>query len=569
MIVTPNQGTANLFTGGDVLYVFAPTRLMPIGPVAHRPLLYRVTEDFAMQAASAVDTSFTSRNPVALRNLLNSKTAHEIILPQANVENVINLTPMAERWRGVLILNNPTPVGLAVPTSRLTSNRVIIMGWFDQEPLNPLTMFTSPTVNPNAHFIVSHKTVVESMGTASPHGMTYNRINTRVDQQIVQPNLVASMSTDPNLCFCDPASLYGVRSYTPEGTAFRAPTELANGLLASTAGAPVALAANLQNPQVNLYKTLNAVVDGYRDVMKETTSGQYGGGGYGAQLPGIAADSLSDAISANLSSTPHPSAILGPNTNEVLPIMVLLQRYHPEITPIVPEQSSMYSTADQIPATPVNVFSELLCSVVPTVMAQMGLATLSFSFQSYHEGLATSLSDPNATPIQIHHYETMVPMPTDMAVMRVDAVIDDLRKGVFSTIKSQHGDFYVDMQVNTAGMAQCQLSFMSDAHTTMTPFEKPVCYDGLITNLLGSNKTCDHNASQISHLMNAINSDYGTGAKSGGLHVELPPVGMTGGHGGVVNLGQMTAQSGPAPAAPAYGAQPQPQPNNGGSVRLF
>lgn len=565
MLLTPNQGTANIFSTGDILYVFAPTRLMPIGPVAHRPLLYRVTEDFAMQAAGAVDQAFSQRSPVALRNLLNSNSSHDIILPQANVENVINLTPMSERWRGVLILNNPSPVGLAVPTSRLTSNRVIIMGWFDQEPLNPLTMFTSPTINPNAHFIVSHKTVVESMGTASPHGMSYNRINTRVDQQVVQPSVVASMSTDPNLCFCDPSSLYGARSTTPEGTIFRAPSEIANGLLASTAGTPVSLAANLQNPQVNLFKTLNAVVNGYRDVMKESTTGQYGGGGYGAQLPGIAADSLSDAIATNLSGAPHPTAILGPNANEVLPITVLIQRYRPEITPIVPEQSSMYASADQMPATPVNVFSELLCSVVPSIMALGGLATLSFSFQSYHEGMATSLSDPNMTPIEIHHYETMVPMPPDMAVMRVDSVIDDLRKGVFSIIKSQHGDFYVDMQVNTAGMAQCQLSFMSDYATTTTPFEKPVCYDGLITNLLGTTKTCDHNSSQISHLMNAISSDYGN--NQGNVHVELPAVGMHGG-AGPVNLGQMTAQSGPAPGM-GY-AQPQaPAPQPGASVRLF
>ena len=540
MLTLPNFGTANLFQqNSDALYLFAPSRTMRLANIAHRPLQYSFTEDFSLGVSTAIEQSYARRDKAVLSNLLRNPIASSAALPSNAPDSIINLDPMADVWRFALILNNPAPQGLAVPSSALTNNRVIVLGWFTEEPINQLTMFSgAPTINPNAAAIVTHKTVVESMSSIGPAGQSFNRINTRHDAQIIQPDAVSSMSSTPDLCYIDPGSLQNAS--TRSGNMSMAfPAEITNGIKMAPGGR--AIDAKLQVPQYNLMHVMSKTVDSYRDLVSEQTNG-----GAFAQADdfSVKGEVFEDILTQNMNAQPHNSAILGPKIDEMLLMSTIVQRYNPEIHPIIPEASTMFSALDASAINPVNIFSDLLCSSMPAIMARLGITTLVFRYQSYPEGLILN-NTVNDDVLEIGHVETFVPMGGDVLTTRVDAVFDELRKGIFSIIKNSHGDFYLDMSVSTSGMAHAQLSFADSAGVTTSPFERPVCYDGLISTLVVSRNACMNNSSQYAALMNSIRSDHRVDAVAPNL---LPaPIANYGPAQGPMGMPYQAHQTPPAP----------------------
>ena len=558
MITAPNQAVGDLFNAArSTMYIFAPSGGTFLPDVHHRPLLYQMDENFAVHATEAVHRSYASNSEAHLKTLATSPIVHGAALPSLRSDAQINLKQLEYYWRFVLVLENPQAQGVASPTSSLTKTRVIVMGYFNDEPIAPTTLYNpNPAVNTNAMLTITHKTVVDTLSAIGANGMTLPRISMRSDQQIISPHM-QMMSSDSNLCRIDPKSCQRAVSYTPEGASLAFPPEITNGL-ASMAG-PEAMNTKMAIPEYNLYHILKGVVSTYRDSIADETNGPVSGD-YPAFS--VTADSFNHHLLNNLGSEAHPASIAGPRENEVMTLGMLFERWPGiEVVPLTPESSSMYASLDQQAPTPVNVFSDLLCTTIPSVMATYSIASLAFRYTS-NTGAISLLGENDK--LDVSRASTFVIMPDELVRGRVDSVIDDLKRGVFAIMKAAHGDFYVDVSVNAAGMAQIQLSFLDDNNVTMSPFERPVCYDGLMTSLVGTREASIHNTSQLGGLIGAISSDLNLGLPAGPQAVRNPQPSFTTGpthqpqhspqfHGGPISL------SGHAPTSPGM-QQPQQQP---------
>ncbi len=501
----PNQSpNANMFETNTraVLYLFAPNIYNPISNQALRPLIYNVTDQFANKASEIAARAVTGSSGNLMASLMTSPEAQGIVMPIASPVSLINMGHVSQLWRFMLLLNNSGRSNSGVSAfSPLSEQRTIYYGYFDQEPWSPHTNH----INYNAVLTFTHKTVIETITPMGMHDTTNKKVSTRLDDSFIQP-AVLHLSTDPDLYLTGPMESFQAISYGETGESWVAPAAATAHL--KSLGGSKSVDTVLYQPLQNLRHITNNVIRTLNDYSSQQATSIYGTDIRGG--PSIGDPTLNEMLQNNMQSRRTAYSSTGPNENELWPMQKLMQTYNPEIAPVDIQQSNMFSATDQLGESATNVFSSLLCAVVPSIMANLCLSELSFRYRMIRD-LRQYMRDDEFI---LQGVASTVPFSGDELHDRVNKVMTQTRHAAFDMMYETHGDFELTASFNCVGLSHVILNFNSDSRIADGVYEAPTMLDGLVSPLVGTAKICGNNADQIDRLLRDMMDTQKIGSSS-------------------------------------------------------
>lgn len=503
----PDQDLNKRLPGANeksLLILIAPNRARVMSIQAHRPLQYRITPEFATFAHDRYDEAMSAGSALGRvsEQLAYSPHAGAVVLGQGRPDAIIDMSMIDQAWKFIFILNNPPIVDAMDPHissfSGLADIRVYHYGYFIGEPINPLTYTsTHVTANPDAMMVVTHKSVVEQLSTMGPYGRSANRISTRMDNQIIPTQTVPTMTSDPNMNMIDPSSVWDGISWGANGSsiAMGSPSSMTR---LSAQGQAKVMASELQNPVRNLETLCRNISMTYQEQSTNNYLNNYIAD-VGSLDQSFAQNSFHETLRNNMTRRPESVFMrIGLQENETISMGMIMTRYQPRVEQLYPEQSTLFAGGDQTAANINNVFSDLLCNMVPPVMVKLGISSITFRYQSL-----TEVRAPEPFAFQLQNVEPMMWMPTDELNRRVQALITELQRSLFATMLSR-GDFNINAHFHTAGNSYVYLNFNCDTQLQMAPFERPTIFDGLTSSLFGSDQSLMNNTQEVAKLVGAI-----------------------------------------------------------------
>lgn len=507
----PNQGTQGIV--GDlstpvILYLFPPKRRR-MSLQAHRPLLLNITDSLQNEIHAK---TINAKRSGAVGGLANSIMGSADIYKAAALgfqpDAVMDLNPVSnDTWQFVMIWNNHPLVGMDGRISEftgLTRHRVLCYGYCIDEPINRATMaMGQPTVNPYCQLVVTHKTVTQTMNTYGGNGSQVQKFVTRVDDHVIPCQTIPLlMGAAPAMHFIDPRSTSAGVIDAGNGQSIAFPSgnlnSLANFATAQTRE------STLVQPLHNLMYTVRGAVSSIRDTFSMNANSAYHSDGMIPDLGGAMAPTFSELLQKNLSSPKHSLGMLGLEENSITTMDMIVKRFQPEIVPIIAPESTMMGAIDQTEQSQKVIFSDLIATSAPSIMANAGLSTLTFRYETFYETPMLGREDT----LEVLHVESLTNFDARTLAQRVDSVIMELKKSVFATMIGGRGDFNLQADLNCIGMSHIGLHFKCDSLISDALFEKPTSLDGLLTPLFGDATSLAHNTTEMSKIIGAMSPDY-------------------------------------------------------------
>lgn len=513
MYQTPHQ---------SVLYVFQPNRAHLLGIQAHRPLLYRLTDSFIDKAATASQQVARGGHVSCISDLMSHGDALSSMMPAQDPSVLLNMNAMTDYWRFTLVINQPKFEGFGTsPFSPLQEHKVLICGYFLDEPVNALNR---TTINPDAIMVFTHKTVIESQTSSGAYGKQIDNVITRLDANIT-PGGMGVISSQPDLYFIDPYNSYSANFSGGDGSLVSQPGHLQS----VDSNENRLLQTKLQHPTANVRHVVTNVFSSMREVYDGQQSGGVLRNDAAVAMPAFVQDDIHETIKRNLRAVSSTADALGPEPNSVWSLGRLDAEYpNTEMVVAGSDQTSMFATQDQTASSPRIIFSSLISSAAPAILSAFGLARLSFTYESYQEmPLAAQpygFEVHNAVPLAV------LPGGSDTLVNKAMGAINEFIRSLFSVMQATRGDFKVSVDIDTFGISQVYLNFKCDSLVITEPYQHLTAFGGMTTPLFGTGNDIAHNSSEIASLVNAIGQD-----RIGGVPA-LPSVPNMGGGGGPIAL---------------------------------
>lgn len=534
--LVPKQKQAGLLAAGEraVLYVFRPVQSRALTDQAHRANLFHFDDRFCAQAAETIESAIhrgtSSRSVLALAN---GPEASRLLRPSSSPDAIVKTSTLSGNWQFMLCIYEGGE-------SSLARQRVVLTGYFIDEPINPLTLHSSkPTANPQATMVFTHKTVVGMQRSADYTGTPQASYATFLDVHCVNPQQQMPL-TAGEMHLLDATTCINTLDGTVNGSSFSTPG--ATSGLSSLEGS-TDLNTTHDRSKHAIREVLTCVHQGHEQFQMESRMSSFSGG-MNFATPRANGDTLLGIVKEQFTS--RNTAMYGgdksPKSRDTWHLGRLIRTYPGlRIEPLQPEGAYMFSAADQSAGSEHNTFSALLCAEVPAIMVDAGLGTLSFTATVRHKSktlssaLVSSGSEDTNVFYSISLREAYMAIPEGELNIRANAVMRELCAGVFENILMLRGEFTVSASFSLSGRSHVLLNFLGDTVKNTVPYEVPTSLSGLITPSLGMAQCHGHNAQEIQQFMGFVLGDSavdaatrqipltqsgildGSGSKEGGL----------------------------------------------------
>lgn len=459
-----------------VLYLFSPRQF---SNQAKRPFLYKFDGNFIPEAMDAISHKVSTQSGARINAMTANPMYLTSMVPGMMPDHMVNMKTMAEFWTFMLVVNNDKP-NVGQFTRSMSDNLQIYYGYFQNEPINPLSHFGRDTLNHEAVLLVTHKTIVNKSIYQRDTG-TGVRIDTMADIDSIPAATMAYLS-DRQTVTMRPDDLYKSMSMEPTGMCVAIHDE--GRLLANSSGS-IDIHSRLSVPKNNIQKILDGVADTMSSIQTEASHGA---------VTNLGTDTFTMLLEQNLSDNSR-SIDHGLPTDILLHLSYVLQRYNPAIQRVDLPFNQPYDVQDQSSGSAKNAFSSMLAAVMPVIMTDYTLAQISFRYVSYLD------------EFQIYGVSPMTPMPDYMTKQRVNNFIFRMRKEIFPILKLQHGDFDLNINCDSTSVTHINLNFEADNIKTKEIFEVPTILGGFNSPLIGSSDMADYNAKELTGLITSIHEE--------------------------------------------------------------
>ena len=471
--------------GSAVMYLFSPRHF---SNQARRPLVYNFDTGFTEQALNAVEHSIKHRDKSRLQAFTANPTYLRAVVPSFQPDFMVNMGQLSEMWTFMLVINNDKRQSQYGVTQAMADNIQLYYGYFLSEPVNPVSHMGKVTPNPNAQLMITHKTIVQKLSTVNAYG-TSGRHDTMADIDVIPSQTMAAISSQPVVMML-PQNLYKNVSVDPDGTTSVMHPE--SNLLGNQE-ASLDVYSKLSVPKTNIGKVLDAIADTQMSIQVESYSGR-------PTMELGSNDTFTALLTQNLGDYSKHVDYSGPQTNTIVTLGAIIQRYNPTITPINLPRGQLYATQDQSIGSARTVFSAMLANVVPAMMPEFLIAQVSFRYDTFAEV-------SGAKDYEITSFAMMTAISEIEKKNRIQAFMFRLKKEVFSILKLQHGDFNLNMNCDVTSVTHITLNFYADSVASPEVFEIPTLLGGINNPLVGTANVCDHNSREIGSFISCIYED--------------------------------------------------------------
>ena len=483
-----------------ILYIFSP-RQTPDMTV--RNYEYNFTSAFTEELTEVVDKAARSGNGIVGHNytddfrMSNSAEANRSIAPCASGEIVFG-KPYDSLYTWLLILDNASFEGRHNPSG--LSNRLLYTGFFLDEPCTA-SQFGGYVFNEKAMMLPTHVTYLDVKNIYSGIGSVVQS-RPKADIDIVNPMITLQSSPSRDFLM-RPSDIISENFVDGEGEIYCTPGKNYLGNMQDS----LKLSTTLNNPKEHI----KSIVSG----LAKTTASRM----LVDQLPlslGVNPISIDDDFSwvnslrQNMAGEVLPDRYVGINVNQNIMLCDLFAKY-----PILRNTTQVLNIpwhlpdtpADDTAPTPINVWSSLLMSSVPSVFSSFGISNASFRYCSVNmNSQAISLYD---TPsIEVYSVGSFIPQESNETIeQRFKAALSYLEKNIFSIIITQSGNF--DAMINYDNTKECAVLLnLIDVYDV--PNDGIILRNNLIgglqSPLIGTGDLKQHNATEFGNLVQYVNA---------------------------------------------------------------
>ena len=484
-----------------VLYIFSP-RQTP--NVTVRNFEYNFTTAFTDELADVVDKAARSGNGIVGHNytddfrMSNSVEANRSIAPCASGEMVYgNVYDSLYTW--LLILDNASFEGRHNPSG--LSNRLLYTGFFLEEPCTP-SQFGGYVLNEKAMMLPTHLTYLDIKSVYSGFGSIVQS-RPRADIDIVNP--MATLQTSPTRDYLiRPSDIINENFIDGEGDIYYTPERNYVGNMNDS----IKLSTTLNNPKEHI----KSIVSGLAKTSASRMMVDNLPMSVGVNPVAIDDDfSWVNSLRQNMAGEVLPDRFVGLNVNQNIMFCDLIAKYPVlrETTQFVKVPWSLpEAPADDSAPTPINVWSSLLMSSVPSVFSSFGISDASFRYCSVNLNSSAFNTFNNSPMIEIYSLGVFVPQESqDTMKQRFFGALAYLEKNIFPIITTQSGNFDAIIRYDSAKECAVLLNLLDVYDTPNNDITvRNNLFGGLHSPLVGSGELKLHNANEFGNLVQYVNA---------------------------------------------------------------
>jgi hypothetical protein len=357
----------NQLNNGCRLTIFTPKQ---INNKSIYPIVYDFNEGFLETIKDEFNNSLNF-NPIKIANNPNS---YQCVKP--SVDNItLNTSYLSNYWTFLMEVDgelNTIPnlnQSNKIIFNPNNSYKVIYLGFFDQEPVNPNTInLTNPTLNLNASMQITRKTIFKKV-------TPINNIQTNLRPNVVSDQVIA---TYDDMIFNPQSNTRFDNSYyllNPENMEYDddgvAPLSYENSLNVTD---NVGIESKWNSPKTHIKNISTALLDGAYIASSDFMDSSYGVEGFFGALQSI-------DNSKNISSVHNVG--FDP-TYEIVSLNVIVNSYNPDILIVNNNQrTEQLSVVDTNTITPETIYGSLIENNITSLLLKWGLSSISLSYDSY------------------------------------------------------------------------------------------------------------------------------------------------------------------------------------------
>lgn len=451
-------------------------------PQVRRPLMYQFNPQFIHQAEVAVSQKAEQRTSHGIRSLLSApEMMHHTMFPDAQGAYSIDLHKMQRSWTFLLVVNNDP--GDGGPRRLRVDSQQLYYGFFVDEPFNPVFHGVEPSYNLNAVMMITHKTIINKNNIVGGGYGTQARYDLMADLDVIHPRAMTQLSSTATTLM-RPRDLYVITN--DEQSNANSIVMHSEDMLLTRQEEPLVVGSKFSVPRHHMDHVLHAVAEARSTMQSASAAGEIG-----RSSLNFGRDDMRSLIEDNLADKSVLNEI-GIRANTALTLGAVQARYNPIINRAMQDALPTYDPIGQSTISPRNVFSSLLTTVMPALMAEYKLLEIAFRYDSPTQAFEVLETLPPASLISLSQTEVQG---------QVRGFFFRLSSEIFPILTMNHGEFFLNMQCANAGVTHVNLNFYDDAIRSPEVFEVPTIYGGMNSAMLGSPSTVNNNAGELHSLI--------------------------------------------------------------------
>ena len=492
--INPIDSAGAISSGNSVLFLFSPRH---IENHVTRPLTY----NFNVNMLDAISEHIVDRPSLnGIRSVLNgTANINTAIVPASRDTIELNTSVYSDNWFFLLCVDSG--VGREQLLSNRLVERTILIGICSDIPIShsgiAASVITANSLNPNCRLIVTKQLSMNKYTTLHVNGPTA-KVKTTRDNSIVE--------YDDRVWF-NPMSNQKHDFYTLTPGNTNAATTISDNEMTSlldhseslNVKGSISLQASGESPRQHMKDILTAFESGAAHLAHNEQIGDFGDI-YGAMsaapenFEGYVHASLNEEriLMSSLKNTDNP---LIANMN-YLTLGMVAQMYSPKINVI---KTPTHSNAELIPQrdwSVGNVFSSLVCSVIPTYLNTLGLSAISFMYNSA------------ADASKVLHIESMLNTTQDELHRKFMAFDFLLRNELYPVLHDNGGHFDLQVMSSINGTTDCVLNFLDFEPIPFGAiYQENTVLGGINSQLIGTSDHLLNNSVRLNNLIKNVSSN--------------------------------------------------------------
>lgn len=505
--ITPNhliQSVGEISSGTSVLFLFSPRTI-----VDHhkRSLQYNFNNEMTNAITEHIVNQPSASN--SIRKVMNTlPSINTAIIPSARDGIDIRTSAYSDNWMFVLIFDDDTNQSPILSNKILT--RTILIGICANEPLSH-SGFSSMTpeqfLDQSCRLIVTKRLKMSKFGTLGANGYS-NRISTIADDNIVQFN----------------EGLWGGRNLLPqtdESSYFTIMPGDINKQVNVDSDCSIThvidysdtinvrgsarITAPLESPRQHMKELLTAFETGVANVNYSDKIGTFSDSEPMFDEP---SENFTSYVKSALDENQRLCAgngmsTIGDITTMPLSIGMIQQAYHPKLFVI---NTPTHTNAEIIPqhySSINNIFSSLVCAVLPTFLNQIGLSAIAFMYNSANDAF------------KVLHIESVVNVSQVELQYKWRAFEFLIKTELFPVLSANGGEFDLQVMSSVNSTTDVVLNFMD-----WSPLPNGAIYQensilgGIVSPLVGTANTVKSNSLQLNNLISNVSAYVGDNVRS-------------------------------------------------------
>lgn len=492
------KGAGTMAVGNCALFLFSPRDI-----VSHykRPLIYNFNNEMMNAISENIvnkpDISHSVRRTLALPSMTQS------IVPSPQNGIPVNTASYSDNWMFVLIIDEDGRDRMMISNKLLT--RTILIGMCAAEPISQsgmMSMTPEQFLNPNCQLIVTKNLQMTKYGTLNANGIG-NKIQTIVNDNIVQ--------FDNNIWGNNGGMVGGLDNtyyHTLMPTDVHNASEIGGGQITSVIqtdhainfSGPTKIAGNLESPRHHLKDILTSFETGVSNI---NYSGRVGGFSETVDSFDLEHNDLKTYVGLAIDESRHVhnassnQATIGDVTTIFLTIGMVVANYHPKVFPIVTPKNAGIDIMPQNYMTISNVYSSLVCAVLPTYLNTVGLSAIGFMFNSVHQ------------VFELLHIEAMLNITQHELHLKWNEFKFLISNELFPVLFGNGGPFDMQVMSSVNGTTDVILNFLDhDPVPHGAIYQENAVLGGIVSPLVGTTEHLRYNSVQLNNLIQNVDAMY-------------------------------------------------------------